>query len=274
MKDLMSAKRDVPARGYRSRLLLMLCVMLVASLFLSTIPTAWTVVEASPPNQDETIPPPTPPRPPEKKKKAPGATPTPIVGNLGVPVEVRLGPGDGLFHLPLPNAGCVQINVHGMSAQLLFQIIPLDPMTLAAPPSECRRTTAAYTIKAWDSLTGQETFSVTPNYIHTVCYNDADLAAANGDPNRFVIARYDEVTQTWVKLEPSIVDVPNRHVVGTTGQTGWWALLACEAAPMLLPETGQAPDRTPFLAILAVLVAGSGLWLAWRVRKNPQHSNA
>jgi len=273
----MSAKRDVSARGYGARLLLMLCVMLVASLFLSVIPTAWTVVEASPPNQDETIPPPTPPRPPEKpekKKEAPGATPTPIVGTLGVPVEVRLGPGDGLFHLPLPNAGCVQINVNGMMAQLLFQIIPLDPMTLAAPPPECRRTTAAYTIKAWDTLTGQETFSVTPNYIHTVCYNDADLAAANGDPNRFVIARYDEATQTWVKLEPSIVDVPNRHVVGTTGQTGWWALLACEAAPMLLPETGQAPDWTPFWTILAVLVAGSGFWLAWHVRKSFHHPDA
>jgi len=269
----MCTKRDAFARGYRSRLLLMLCVMLVASLFLSTIPTAWTVVEASPPGQTIPTPQPSPPSPvvPEKKKEVPGATPTPSMGIPGVPVEVRLGPGDGLFHLPLPNAGCVQINVNGMPAQLLFQIIPLDPMTLAAPPPECRRTTAAYTVKVWDTRTGQETFSVIPNYIHTVCYNDADLVAANGDPNRFVIARYDEATQTWVKLEPSIVDVPNRHVVGTTGQTGWWALLACEAAPMLLPETGQAPDWTPFLAILAVPVAGSGLWLAWRVRKSFQH---
>lgn len=257
------------------RLEVVLGTMLVAVLFLSLIPTAWTVVEAAPSNQ--TIPPPTPPVPPEKKKAVPGATPTPSLGVPGVPVDVRLGPGDGLFHLPMPNAGCVQINVSGMPTQLLFQIIPVDPMTLASPPSECRRTTAAYGVKVWDTSTGQETFTVTPNYIHTICYNDADLAAANGDPNRFVIARYDEATQTWIKLEPSIVDVPNRHVVGATGQTGWWALLACEAAPILLPETGQAPSSTPFLATLAIiaaLVVGGGLWFALYGRISSAHRSA
>ncbi|MDW8072524.1 MAG: hypothetical protein RMK79_13775 [Anaerolineae bacterium] len=260
--------RGVSLHTPRLRLGVVLSAMLVAALFLSLIPTTWAVVEAAPSNQEPTIPPPPPPAPPEKKKELPGATPTPSLGIPGVPVDVRLGPGDGLFHLPMPNAGCIQINVSGLSSQLLFQLIPLDPMTLAAPPSGCRRTTAAYGVKVWDTRTGQETFSVTPNYIHTICYNEADLAVANGDPSRFVIARYDEATQTWVKLEPTIVDVPNRHVVGTTGQTGWWALLACETAPVMLPETGQGSNQMPLLVVLAIIgvFLGGGLWSVLRGR--------
>ncbi|MGQ9501700.1 MAG: LPXTG cell wall anchor domain-containing protein [Anaerolineae bacterium] len=267
MKGLENANRTSKGRGIHP--LIVMCAVLIASLFMSTIPIAWATSEAAPLNQ--TIPPPSPtPLPPEKKKELPGATPTPSLGIPGVPVDVRLGPGDGMFHLSLVSAGCIQINVSGMPAQLLFQVTPLDPGALAAPPPECRRTTAAYSVKVWDTRIGQETFSVAPDYIHTICYNDADLAAANGDPNRFVIARYDEATQTWVKLEPSIVDVPNRHVVGTTDQTGWWALLACEAAaPMLLPETGvsSSEQHFPVLAVLSILSITGGIWLFRRARR-------
>jgi LPXTG-motif cell wall-anchored protein len=251
-------------RHARATGVLLTCWVLAAVLFLTAIPTAWATPGESPQNQ--TIPTPEPTN--EKEKEGPSRpAPTPV-GSPGQTFDVRLGPGDGMFNLPMPGAGCIQLNVFGLPWQALFQITPMLPDTAPAPPAGCYRTTAAYTLKVWNTQTGQPLDVIAPDYKHTICYTDADLVAAKGDPNKFVIAYYDEGQQSWQQLDPTEIDPVNRHVTAPTGHASWWALFACDAEkPLTLPETGHAPSQVPALAVAGLLLLGTGGWLALRLRR-------
>jgi hypothetical protein len=187
------------------------------------------------------------------------------MGRPSETIQVPLGPGDGVYNLKMPNAGCIQINVYGLPWQVLFDITPLLPDTVPVPPPGCYRTTVAYALKAWNTLTGQPVDTIVPDYKHTICYTDADLAAANGDPNKFVISYYDEAQKSWQNLDPTEIDQPNRHATGATDHASLWALFACDlTTPMMLPETGEGGDAVPpavlITAALGVLLLGVGAW--------------
>lgn len=243
---------------------LLTCFVLAAVVFLTAVPTAWATPGESP--QNHTIPTPGPTK--EKKKPGPAApTPEPE-GKPNQTFQVRLGPGDGVHNVKMPNAGCIQINVYALPWQLLFQITPMSPSSAPTPPAGYRTTTVAYTLKVWDTRNGQETMIVSPDYFHTICYTDADLAAANGDPRNFVIAYFDAEKQEWVELDPTLIDEANRHAVGQTGHASWWALLARESVPepLMLPETGEtasgggAPISALIVAAFGILLLGVGVW--------------
>lgn len=255
---------------------LAISIALAAVLLLSLIPTAWATGDAAPLNQ--TVPTPAPAPTGEGGKPKPDKVPAvpAAPGQVDLPVTVPLGPGDGVYVMARPNAGCIQVNTSGLPTQMLFELTPLSPDTLPAPLPGCTRTSVAYGLKVWNTATGQEVQSVMPAYLHTICYTDADLVAAGGDPNRFVIARYNEAGQTWETLDPTLIDTANRHAVGSTTETGRWSLFACvaEAPPMVLPETGQVmpPAGAPLPAVagvtLGLLILGTGVWRLHRARGN------
>jgi hypothetical protein len=266
-------KREAASKGRdRKYTILLLCGLLVGMICLSAIPTAWATPGQAPPQQSI-------PTPPKKKKKETPPPPTPC--REAVPSECRLGAGDGSCNLCLPREGCIQINVHGLPWQVLFVITPMDPSSAPPPPPCYNLTTVAYILKMWDAPTDQPSKSVDPPYIHTICYNDADLAAAHGNPNNFVISYYDDAQQKWVDLVPTRIDEPNRHAMGDTGQTNrWWALFAKDPTcvlPGVLPETGQAGSPLFLQLFVVICVAlvmlsiGAGLAYVARRRGSATH---
>jgi LPXTG-motif cell wall-anchored protein len=261
-------------RDGRKDILFLLCGLLVGILFFTSVPTAWATPGQGPPHQ--TIP--TPVKPPGPGKPHPETPLPPTPGIPGGPCEFRLGPGDGMFNLGLPNAGCIQINVRALSRPLFFRLTPIPPDS--APPLQpgYKRTTVAYILQIWDTLTGQPATNIVPDYTHVICYNDADLAIANGDPHRFVIAYYDDGRREWVELVPTIIDVPNRHALGNANHASTWALLVKDItispAPETLPETGVRSGAFPLAAVglgLVLLSLGGGLVYWARKKRDAAH---
>ena len=123
-----------------------------------------------------------------------------------------------------------------------------------------------YTVDGWYRQRGQPVgHDLLPGeYVHTICYTDADLALAGGDPQNFVIAYYDDASATWLTI-PTSVDSVNRNVSGVTNHMSWWALMVKKPClPTLMPVTGgerEAPGGTPWGMGLLLLLTGLCLGL-------------
>jgi hypothetical protein len=247
---------------------------LIVSLALLGLALAWALIPAdvawaTPPQQGGggTVP---------DEEEGPEATPTPtdLTGVDNVPWTV--GPNGGKLDLKYGSQGCLLIDVlpGALSEEILFEVAarPSDQ----APPDTCMgvdapalrlcKTGTAYTVDGWYRQRGQPVgHDLLPGeYVHTICYTDADLALAGGDPHHFVIAFYEDASASWQTI-PTRVDTVNRNVSGLTNHMSWWALMVKPSDPSpLLPVTGgqtEAPRGTPWKMELLLLLAGLSLGL-------------
>ena len=93
----------------------------------------------------------------------------------------------------------------------------------------------------------------------TVKYSEADLAAAGGDPNKLVLAYWDEAAGEWKPLETT-VDTDDMTLSVSTKHLSTWAVLAkTTSASKGLPNWAWAP----FVGIGAVALVLVLVYLAW-----------
>jgi hypothetical protein len=219
----------------------LLVTVLVLAFFLA--PVSSEIAWATPPQQGTV---PTPPKDEEEGGEPPG--PTDLTSVEKVPWTV--GPQGGKLDLKYGPAGCLLIHVlpGTLQEEILFEVVAKS--AAQAPPDTCAcntteavglcKTGTVYTVDGWYRQQGQPVGNepLPGEYVHTICYTEADLALAGGDPNNLVIAFYDDASSNWQTI-PSSVDTVNHNVSGLTNHLSWWALTAkkpCE--PMTMPETG------------------------------------
>jgi LPXTG-motif cell wall-anchored protein len=149
--------------------------------------------------------------------------------------------------------------------------IPLRVANAKRPPVREAAALETYTVEGWVPGTGEQVTELNKPIAHTIGYNDDDLTIAKGDPNRFVVATYDEKTGEWIALSVTI-DPPTRRVVAEPSHLSWFvfAVYLEEAAPApeTLPETGARSNALPLAAVglgLALLALGGGL--AYKARE-------
>jgi len=90
----------------------------------------------------------------------------------------------------------------------------------------------------------------------TVKYSEADLDAAGGDPNRLVLAYWDDVAGEWEALKTS-VDNANMTLSASTTHLSTWAVLAKTTSA----STGLPVWVLVVIGLAAVLVMGSGTYV-------------
>ena len=105
---------------------------------------------------------------------------------------------------------------------------------------------------------GNEIVSLSQPSVITAKYSEADLAAADGDPNRLVLAYWDEAASEWKPLKTS-VDTANMTLSASTGHLSTWAVLV---------RTTSASNGLPLwswvlIALGAVGVVGASGYLAF-----------
>jgi hypothetical protein len=202
------------------------------------------------------------------------ATPTPTDLTRIDKVPWTAGPNGGKLDLEYGPQGCLLIDVPpgALEEEILFEVAarPADQ----APPDTCTcgdaqavglcKTGTTYTVDGWYRQRGQPVgHDLLPGeYVHTICYTEADLVLAGGDPHNFVIAYYDDTSASWLTI-PTSLDSANRNVSGVTNHMSWWALMVKKpCSPPLMPVTGggrEAPGGTPWGMGLLLLLAGFGL---------------
>ncbi len=191
-------------------------------------------------------------------------------------VPWTVGPNGGQLDLKYGPEGCLLISVQPgvLREEILFEVAARP--SEQAPPDTCVsdagtvalcKTNTTYTVDGWYRQRGQPVGSdlLPGEYVHTICYTDADLALAGGNPNNFVVAFWDDATASWQTI-PTSVDTVNRNVSGVTNHLSWWALMVKkpgfqELAP--LPVTGEqekGPGTLPWTVglLLVLTVAGLG----------------
>ncbi len=95
-------------------------------------------------------------------------------------------------------------------------------------------------------------------------YSDAELLAAGGDPNNFVVITSPVGGTTWEQL-PTTVDVAAHRVCGSTTHLTLFALSA--KAPTKIPATGDG--TLPLWLFVVVLLGGAGAgWFVMRRKTN------
>ena len=147
--------------------------------------------------------------------------------------------------------GCLLIDIRpgALGEDILFEVAakpasqaPADTCIACFGEALCK-TNTTYTLDGWYRQRGQPVGNdpLPGEYVHTICYTEADLALAGGDPHNFVIASYDDALARWQTV-PTSVDTVNRNVSGVTNHLSWWALMVkkpcTQATPPVLPETG------------------------------------
>jgi hypothetical protein len=254
--------RESGLRGW----LVMGAVVLSVVLLLATVSTdiAW----ATPPQQGGggTV----PPREEEEEEEPVPPIDLPVVEK----VPWTVGPNGGQLDLKYGAQGCLLISVQPgvFNEEILFEVAARP--SSQAPPDTCAenaadklvlcKTDTTYTLDGWYRQQGQPvgTDQLPGEYVHTICYTDADLALAGGDPQRFVIAYYDDASASWQTI-PTSVDTVNRNVSGVTNHLSWWGLMVKKSGgPPILPETGGQKaglGTLPWSAGLVLLLAVSGL---------------
>jgi hypothetical protein len=256
--------------GLRGWLVVGTAVLSVVFLLVTlSADLAW----ATPPQQGgSTVPTPTPGK--EAEEEEPGPAPPVDLPTVDV-VPWTVGPSGGQLDLKYGAQGCLLISVEPgvLSEEILFEVAakpssqaPPDTCTdnLADAPALCK-TNTLYTLDGWYRQRGQPVGTdLLPNeYVHTICYTDADLALAGGDPHNFVIASYDDASASWQTI-PTSVDMVNRNVSGVANHLSWWALMVKKSdGPLTLPETGgqkagpgTLPSSVGLVLLLAVLSLG------------------
>jgi len=103
---------------------------------------------------------------------------------------------------------------------------------------------------------GNEIVSLSQPAVITVKYSEADLAAADGDPNRLVLAHWDEAAGQWKALKTS-VDTEDMTLSASTTHLRTWAVLA---------KTASASNGLPLwswvvIGLAAVLAMGTGTYV-------------
>jgi hypothetical protein len=112
-----------------------------------------------------------------------------------------------------------------------------------------------FVISALDE-TGNEIITLSQPSTITVRYSEADVAAAGGDPNRLVLAYWDETAGKWKPLKTS-VDAAKMTLSASTTHLSTWAVLG---------KTTSASNGLPLwiwaiIGMVAVLAAGTGIYL-------------
>lgn len=221
----------------------LLMIVLVLAFFLA--PASSEIAWATPPQQGTVT------GPPEDEEEEPPEPPD-LTSVEKVPWTV--GPEGGRLDLKYGPDGCLLIHVlpGTLQEEILFEVAA--QLATQAPPDTCAcdttetiglcKTGTVYTLDGWYRQLGQPVGSepLPGEYVHTICYTEADLALAGGDPNNLVIAFYDDASGNWQTI-PSMVDTVNHNVSGLTNHLSWWALMAkkpCE--PMTMPETGGTKE--------------------------------
>jgi len=111
---------------------------------------------------------------------------------------------------------------------------------------------------------GNGIVSLSQPSVTTVKYSEADLAVAGGDPNRLVLAYWDEAAGEWKALRTS-VDTTNTTLSASTTHLGTWAVLA---------KTTPASNGLPMwwwvvIGLACVMATGAGVFvLAKRAAKH------
>lgn len=103
----------------------------------------------------------------------------------------------------------------------------------------------------------------------TVRYNQADLAAANGDASKLVLGRYDRGETHWTLL-PTTVDKNAMTLTASTNRFSTWAVIAAPSPGQTSPSgTDQKPAATQSPAPGSLLICGliSLILLARSARK-------
>jgi hypothetical protein len=206
----------------------------------------------------------------EEEKVTP--TPTDLTGIDKVPWTV--GPNGGKLDLTYGPQGCLLIDIlpGALEEEILFEVAarPSDQ----APPDSCMcsdaqtvslcKTGTTYTVDGWYRQRGQPVgHDLLPGeYVHTICYTDADLALADGDPHNFVVAFYEDASASWQTI-PTSVDTINRNVSGVTNHMSWWALMVKKPCPpTFMPVTGgerKVTGAVPWGGGLLLLLAALSL---------------
>lgn len=135
--------------------------------------------------------------------------------------------------------------------------VTVRPATDAIPsaPSGSSRGTTAFIIEGVSGLLAQDATV-------KVRYTSGDLAAAGGNANKLVLARYDRTDSRWTLL-PTSVDTGSQTLTSTTNRMSTWAVMAAEKAPSAAQAAGsstQSPGPEPLLVcglITLVLLAGN-----------------
>ncbi len=257
--------------GQRSRLILLMAMLgAVFLLVLMSADAAW----ATPPQQGGTVPP--PPGKEEEKKETP--VPPPPLDLLAVDkVSWTVGPNGGRLDVKYGAQGCLLIDIRPgtLGEEILFEVAarpagqaPADTCAASSGEALCK-TNTTYTLGGWYRRRGQPVGNgpLPGEYVHTICYTEADLALAGGDPHNLVVAFYDDASARWQTV-PTSVDTVNRNVSGVTNHLSWWALMVKEpgiqATPPVLPETGGEIahfDLSPWgagLLLLTIALIGLG----------------
>jgi hypothetical protein len=129
--------------------------------------------------------------------------------------------------------------------------------TLPVLPSNAIAGTTAFVVDGLSGLLAKEATV-------TVKFASGDLAAANGDAGKLVLARYDRTDSGWTFL-PTTVDTNGMTLTATTNRFSTWAVVAVQenggaAAPKPKSPFSLGPD--PLLicgfVALALLVRGMG----------------
>jgi hypothetical protein len=257
---------------------LLLVIVLVLAFFL--VPASSEIAWATPPQQGTVTGPPKH----EKEKKPP--EPPDLTTVEKVPWTV--GPNGGQLELKYGPDGCLLIHVlpGTLQDEILFEVA--DQLAAQSPPDTCAcdtteaiglcKTGTVYTLDGWYRQLGWPVGSepLPGEYVHTICYTEADVALAGGDPNNLVIGFYDDASGNWQTI-PSMVDTVNHNVSGLTNHLSWWALMAkkpCE--PTTMPETGGTKEgssdpRWGLGLVLLLIVLGVAVMLhplgAWQRTK-------
>lgn len=117
--------------------------------------------------------------------------------------------------------------------------VTVRPATDAIPPAPAGSAlgTTAFII---DGVSGLLTQDATVK----VKYTSGDLAAAGGDANKLVLARYDRTDSRWTLL-PTTVDTGSQMLTTTTNRMSIWAVMAAEKAPSASQAAAGSPTQSP-----------------------------
>ena len=131
--------------------------------------------------------------------------------------------------------------------------VMIRPATESLPPAPSGSSlgTTAFVIEGVSGLLAQDATVV-------VKYTSRDLAAAGGNADKLVLARYDRTDSRWTLL-PTTLDTEAQSLTATTNRMSIWTVMASDTKPLSAPASGsgtQSPGPGVILLIGSLAIAG------------------